>query len=108
MLLGRFVYNTAKTNLDKDYPLILFLDKYNITTNQDDHEGKDFLQSYVSTTPHAMVAFGYREVTYVTESGEKRVDKYLSVASGIVGHAQGYFNVLYNATIDDVYGVVIS
>ena len=106
MTMGRFLYNTGKSYLDKGNPLALFLSVFNVTLIQE-YENFDFLQTYVCEAPHAMVAFGYREITYRINNST-RWDRYLAVAGGIAGHESGYFNILYDAKFDQVLAVTVS
>lgn len=102
-----FSYSSAKQRLESGLPLMLFVDKYTVTDIYT-KEGYDLLDVYNDKYTHGMAAFGYKEVTYTLTNGATRKDSYLAVATGIGERITGFFNVNYNTTIDDCYGVSIN
>lgn len=107
MSFGKFNYNSAKQKLDNNQPLAIFCEVYTVTelTKYNDHELLDNMHGYGT---HTMAVFGYKEITYTLANGSTRVDKYLSVASGLGKCPSAFYNINYNTTIDDCFSVVIS
>lgn len=103
---GSLNYETAKAQLNSDKPIILFCSEFNLAAMS--QNGKtDSIVLYTSTTPHAMVAFGYSEYTYTLSDGSTRVDKYLDVASGVLAHSSAKVYMGSDLTVDDAYAVTI-
>lgn len=95
-------YSTAKSYLDQNRPVILFLNSYNVAeiTERDNY---DVYQYYVSQVPHIMISFGYK--TYVYDG---TAYNYFSVASGIIGHKSGLYNIDYKTKINNALAVNFS
>ncbi|MDE7087596.1 MAG: hypothetical protein K2O67_05335 [Clostridia bacterium] len=99
-------YETAKEQLNSGKPIIIFCSYFNLATMG--QNGKtDTIVLYTSTTPHAMVAFGYSEYTYTLSDGSTRVDKYLEVASGVDTLSSAMVYMGSDLTVDDAYAVTI-
>lgn len=104
---GNFNYSTAKQYLENSIPIVLFVDPFTIAEVTTNAQGHDYIEYMISDAPHVMAGFGYREITYTLTDNRTRVDKYISVASGLTGKSRGYFNINYNTIIDDAYAVNI-
>lgn len=102
---GNFVYGTAKQQLELNQPLMLFVDMFSASEIYD-KEKSDVINSIVGNGSHAMVAFGYREITYTLQNNITQNDIYLAVATGLSNLRRGYSNIK-NMTIDDAYAVNI-
>lgn len=100
---GSFSFSTAKTYLDRNQPIVLFLNSYNVA-NMVERENYDAFSYYVSEVPHIMIGFGYK--TYVYDG--TRTYNYLSVASGITGHTSGLYNIDYKTKINNALAVNIT
>lgn len=108
MSVGNFNYNVAKQKLEANTPLILFLDTYNVASFIDNPSDKEENIEYLlGHIPHAMIGFGYEELSYTLTNGVKRTDKYIAVASGIKNMERGYFNIAYKTQIEQAYAVNI-
>ena len=106
MSSGAFDYSQAKQQLVAGKPLALFVSMFTfcgITQGS----GYDYLDYKVGIGTHVMAGFGYKEVTYAV-SGGTRKDYYIAVASGYNAKKRGFFNVNFNAQIDDAYSLLVS
>ena len=106
MSSGKFNYTTAKNKMKSGQPVALFLSGYNIGMIAS-YENYDSITYVLSDTNHAMVGFGYQDITYTYESGEQETVEYIYVASGYHARQIGYFNINYNTKIDNAYAVSI-
>lgn len=100
-------YELAKNYMNAGQPIVLFVDGYSVSVIFDDKHYQDdvsYLNGYLA---HIMTGFGYKEITYTLNNGSVRTDKYIAVASGNELRVSGYYNINYNTTIDDAYGVNI-
>lgn len=108
MSWGSFNYSSAKTKMKNGEPILLFsqgFSVYELYERPDD--SKDIYSGYISTGNHAMVGFGYFDVTYTFADGTNSSSSYLQISSGQHDLLFGYFNVKAHQ-IDDAYGVKIS
>lgn len=101
---GKFNFDKAKQYFEKSQPIVLFLSTFNITTIYN-NENNSEIYTTLSKYNHAMVAFGYRDISYTLSNGTKRYEKYLSVATGISEEPTGYFNISYKTNIDDAIAI---
>ncbi len=104
---GSFNFNTAKTQLEQNKPLIIFMSEYNITILSSSNN-VDTVAMRTSTVPHAMAAFGYMSVTYTLNNGQTRVDNYLHVSTGESSKTSALLNLNYYIDIDNAYAVTIA
>lgn len=105
MSKGNFNYSTAKTYLDQNLPIVLFLEGYNVGDLYNG-EGQDVISYYYSTANHIMIGFGYEEFTYSTTDGVEEY-KYLYVSSGTDYVPCGLYNFNMNTKINDALAVNI-
>ncbi len=96
-------YSKAKSYLDANQPVILFLSSYNVGTITQS-TNYDKIEYYVSDVAHIMIAFGYRTYVYNGSS----TYQYLNVASGVSGYASGLFNINYKTKINNALAVNIT
>lgn len=96
-------YSKAKSYLDNNQPVILFLDGYNVV-DMTEQENRDYLTVYLSEATHIMIGFGYK--TYVYDGGAAY--DYISVASGVTGYSSGLFNINYKTKINNALAVNIT
>ena len=101
-----FNYSAAKSGMQNNKPIVLFLTGYNVAIISP-HENYDNIGYLLSEANHVMVGFGYNEVTYTYDSGAQETFNYLYVAAGITRRPEGYFNINYNTKINDAYAVSI-
>ena len=108
MSWGSFNYSGAKTKMKNGEPILLFSQGFSVyDVLKDADNNKDVYSGYISTGNHAMVGFGYFDVTYTFADGSSSSSNYLQIASGQHDLLFGYFNVKAHQ-IDDAYGVRIS
>ena len=106
MTNGKFDYSKAKDNMKNGYPLVLFVDPFTlaeITANS----GSDTIKYTKYNAEHCMAGFGYKDIKYTLSNGSTRTDNYIEISSCIKGCNDGYYNINYNAGIDDAYGIYI-
>lgn len=101
---GEFDFDLAKEKMGFGQPIVLFLDTFTVADIAC-NEGFDTISFYMSNGAHVMVGFGYNEVTYTLTDGSTRVDKYISVTSGVLLRPTGYFNPTYCTQIDDAFSI---
>lgn len=102
---GKLNYYTCLDYIQNNQPIVLFLEGYNVGHIYTG-ENEDSITYHVSSANHVMVAFGYDVYVYNTSDGTITYN-FLEVASGIVGHRTGLFNINYNTIIDDALAVLI-
>ena len=108
MSWGSFNYSSSKTKMKNGEPILLFSQGFSVyDTLADPDNNKDVYSGYISTGNHAMVGFGYIDVTYTFADGSSSSSSYLQIASGQNDLPFGYFNVKAHQ-IDDAYSVKIS
>ena len=103
------INSTFKTAISNSRLVTLFLDGFNIVGNS----GHKLFVGYDTVTyteysgRHAMVAYGYKEVTYKNSSGVIfRQDMYLNVMTGYSENA--WIRISSDCTLDFAYVVGIS
>ncbi len=96
-------YSKAKSYLDKNQPIVLFLSGYNVI-DLNEYENEDIRSIYLSEANHIMISFGYK--TYVYD-GNKTYN-YFSVSSGIATHSSGVYDINYKTKINNALAVNIS
>ena len=103
---GKFNYSTAKSSMKNGQPVALFMSGYNVAeiAAKDNY---DNIAYSLSAANHAMVGFGYQDITYTYESGAQETFQFVYVASGYSKSPDGYFNINYNTKINDAYAVNI-
>lgn len=107
MSSGKLNYATAKQKIGAGQPLAVFCKKFNldkITSNT----GNDEIEHNLNVDAHIMVAFGYTEYVYTLQNGSTRTDSYLYVASGCEEAKMAYYNINYNTTVSDCFGVAVA
>jgi len=104
---GVISFSKTKENLDKGYPIALFLDGYNVVDilQEEQCDTYEYLTSKVS---HVVVGFGYKEITYTLHNNQTKKEFLVEIATGIKSKAKGYINMSYNANIDDAFGILIN
>lgn len=100
---GSFSYSKAKSYLNANQPIVLFLSGYNVIRMVEENSNRDSLTIRVATAAHIMIGFGYK--TYVYDGNN--VYNYLSVASGVLDNSSGLFNINYKTNIDNALAVNI-
>ena len=101
-----FNYSAAKSGMENNKPIALFLTGYNVAMISL-HDNYDNIGYELSAANHVMVGFGYYDVNYTYDSGAQETFNYIYVASGAESKPEGYFNINYNAKINDAYAVSI-
>ena len=76
---GKLNYTAAKTGMDNNKAVALFLSGYNVI-EIGELENKDSMVYILSAANHVMVGFGYRDVTYTYDSGEQETFNFMFVA----------------------------
>ena len=103
---GKFNYSAAKSSMKSGQPVALFMSGYNVAFIGE-YENYDSIAYSLSAANHAMVGFGYKDITYTYESGAQETFQFVYVASGYSKRSVGYFNINYNTKINDAYAVNI-
>ena len=103
---GKLNYSAAKSSMKNNQPIALFVTGYNVAVIGE-KDGFDSMAYVLGNANHAMVGFGYEDVTYTYSSGAQENMQFLYVASGLPICSSGYFNVNYNTKINDAYAVNI-
>ena len=103
---SNFNFSAAKSGMENNKPIALFLSGYNVATIGQ-YDNMDSIAYYLSSANHVMVGLGYNEITYTYDSGAQETFNYIYVASGAEAKSEGYFNINYNAKINDAYAVSI-
>lgn len=101
-----FDYQKAKSFADNEFPIVLFLNTFNIVTIKSNGE-MDLVEYQIGNVTHVMAGFGYKVVNYTLSNGNKRVDEYIIVASGYRRAKSGYLNINYKSNIEDSFCVTI-
>ncbi len=102
---GSFSYETAKSYLDANIPVVMFSSGYNVCTIYSyDHE--DEVDYVYSSANHIMVGFGYDEYVYTTSNGTEKYE-YISVSSGLDSKPSGLYNINMQTKINNVLAINI-
>ena len=105
MSYGSFNFSLAKTYIHENLPIVFFVGGYNVGhLSEEDHY--DSVGYIISPANHVMVGFGYKEINYVTTTGNA-TDYYFEVASGLDGQPSGVYNINYKTKIIDAVAVNI-
>lgn len=107
VLNGEFDYTSAKKELEKGLPLVLFIDCFRIDEFYDSNNQMS-LNYMVADASHAIAGFGYNETTYTLSNGAVRTDSYIQVATGLGNKTKGYYNINYNTTVDECFAILIN
>lgn len=101
-----FDFEKAKQKFQSGQPSVVFVGSFMVCVLMDDdlNEAICYLKANAN---HAMAGFGYSEITYTLQDGSTREDKYIMVATGLLNQPGGYFNINYNAKIDEYYSIEI-
>ena len=103
---NKFDYALTKQYLDQNIPVIIFASEFNLSfINSLDN--RDQIVRYDYSENHAMAVFGYQEITYTLTTGQKLVNRYLSVSTGLEKYPSALVNVDNYVEIDDAYSVII-
>lgn len=105
MSWGKLSYNSVKTSLKANKPIVLFLSTYNTCYIYYGDSYESLSYSFYSGN-HVMVGFAYRDVTYNTSSGAQNT-RFIYVSTGLSDPDNAYFNIDYNTNINSAYGVNI-
>lgn len=103
---NKFDYSVAKSYMESNQPIVLFCGGYNVATI-DINDKSDRINYYESTANHVMVGFGYKEISYNLTNFANISYQYMTVASGVLIKASGYYDINYNTNINDAYAVNI-
>lgn len=106
MSWGKIKFDTAKTVVQQNKAIALFLKGYRCVTIKTE-EGYDVLDYEYSTANHAVAGFGCLEVTYTFSNNTTRTDKYIHASMGIGINLNGYINV-GTANIHEALAITIS
>ncbi len=105
MSSGSIDYSKAKTYIEANQPIVLFVSGYNVGfMSEDDHY--DSVGYTISPANHVMVGFGYKECHYVTTTGNIS-DYFFNVASGLAIRPSGVYNINLKTRIIDALAVKI-
>lgn len=107
MTNGAFDYAKAKSFIDESNPIVLFVQKLEISTLQS-QTNRDTYTILSGNINHTLSAFGYEEVNYTMSDGTQQNEKFLYVATGIKRMPQAYLNMNGILQIDDAYGVSVT
>lgn len=107
MTLGKFSYSKVKAQLDKMYPVAIFMQNYTVSQLYSS-DGYDYVDNMNSNGSHTMAVFGYREITYTLTSGGSRTDNYLLVSSGFDNRPRALVNIKQASNINDAFSVIVS
>lgn len=105
MTRGSFDYSKARTYIESNKPIVLFLSGYNVNLILE-YENYDAISCYSSDASHVMVGFGYASMFYHTTTGDF-TENYMAVASGLEGWSTGFFDIDLNTVINDALAVDI-
>ncbi len=106
MQSGQLNFTLAKQYINNGKPIALFVDTFTVASTADEQTYEN-IHYFVANACHAMVGFGYNEITYTLSNGQTRIDKYFDVATGLSMSDSGYFNINYYTQIDEAYAVNI-
>lgn len=98
-------YDKVKTEINNGKPVAIFSRSMSIAefiTGED----KDTIDYYNSVNPHSLISFGYKEINYTLHNNTTRLDKFMSVSTGLAQRAVGYMKIT-NALIDNAFSVRI-
>lgn len=99
-------YNTVKNQISANQPVALFITKYNIASFTNS-TNKDIVSSFLITSNHVMIGFGYLDITYTYSNNATQNYQYIEIASGLALRSTGYYNINYNSTINNAYAINI-
>lgn len=106
MSSGSFNYALAKEQLLSGKPIIIFCSEFNLSMIATENS-VDTITLLTSSDAHAMVVFGYTEISYIQSNGTSFVENYLYVASGLLGIQNSLLYLGQNITIDNAYAITI-
>lgn len=106
MSWGSLNYTTAKTAVQQNKAIALFLKGYRCVTIETE-QGYDVLNYEYSTGNHAVAGFGCLEVTYTFSNNTTRTDKYIHASMGVGMNLNGYINA-GTANIHEALAITIS
>ncbi len=105
MSQGRFNFEIAKTTVQSEIAMVLFIKQYqSLQINK--YEGYDILEYEITDSNHAVAGFGCLEVSYTLSGIEVRKDEYVYASLGLGIYGKGYINA-NRANIDDALAVQI-
>lgn len=107
MTNGVFDYAKTKGFINESKPIVLFVQKMEISTIQT-QTNQDTYTILSGSINHTLSAFGYEEVTYTMSDGTQQNEKFLYVATGIKRMPQAYLNLNGMLQIDDAYAVSVT
>lgn len=99
-------YDKVKTELNNGKPVAIFSKSMSIASFTI-YENKDAIEYLNGVNPHALIAFGYKEINYTLTNNMTRQDKYMSVSTGLSQRTTGYMKVTNTSTIDNAFSVNI-
>lgn len=97
-------YNSVKNCINSGYPLVLFLNTYNICTLLEQQTLSQMFYE-IHSGNHVMPGFGYTDVTYTLSDGSKSEYKFINVSTGWSDPRSAYFNIEYCTNIVSAYKV---
>jgi hypothetical protein len=101
-----FRYEFAKQMMREGVPIVLFCDRWTASEMGLD-DTRTGIVTLRSTIPHALTAFGYRELTHVFLDGSTKTDYFLEVSPGTIRISRGFMRLNCFAIIDDAYAIEI-
>lgn len=85
-------FDEAKSVLDEQIPLLLFVSGLEIVDIQEG-SGVDSYSTLYGSIQHVLAAFGYKEITYTLQGGQIEQHEFLLVATGIHRMPTAYLNI---------------
>lgn len=99
-------YDKVKTELNNGKPVAIFSISMSIA-NFITIENEDNIEYLNGVNPHALIAFGYKEINYTLNNNKTRQDKYMTVSTGLMQRKTGYMKVANSSIINNAISVNI-
>lgn len=106
MSWGKFKFDSAKSVVQEEKAIALFVQNYKATTFSGD-ENYEILSYEATNGNHAVAGFGCLEVEYTLIDNTIRTDKYVHCSLGVGLYLNGYVNIDM-VKIDDALAITIS
>lgn len=103
---GTLNYAGLKTKVSANIPVIIFVERLTLS-DIGELSGYDDYVIMSGYAMHALVAFGYNEITYTLSDGTTSLNKLVLTASGYAEMPKAYLNIDNTLIADDAYSVSI-
>jgi len=106
MLNGNIDFRKTKERLIDNQPIILFVSRMEIS-DIGEFDNRDSYEALYGNANHAMVGFGYREITYRLENNTTQNSEFILVSTGLNNLPKAYLNINNNLNLDMAYAINI-